>query len=290
MERIKKISWILVLVLVLSINFLPETYAKISCKTSMTCSAEVKQGEELEVTIGVANIQGDNGVIIFGGTVEYDKNVLTYIGKSGEGNWSVSYNNSNGKFVADRDEGFATSNETVLKLKFKVNDNATGSTTIAVKNAAVSDAKEDKDTGGASKTISIKAKETDKDNNQNQGGNSNQGGSQGSNQGSKPNTSTSGNKKPTTNKVTETSTAPKDESNTENTNNMTNGIDENVLDEENTITNEVNIFDNEEELVKEETKSDDKIKNTLTICVICLIIILVIISIAIFVKRRKMRE
>ena len=175
MEKIKKIS--LILVVLLTICLYQKTYATLSCNPSITSTLEVTEGEEFEVSIGINNIQGDRGVLIFGGTVEYDRKVLTCVEQNGEKNWSLSYNDANGKFVADRNNGFATSNETVLKLKFKVNENATGKTTITVKETAVSNAKELIDTGVVSKTISIEDKE---DEDENQGGNENQG-SQGGN-------------------------------------------------------------------------------------------------------------
>ena len=179
MEKIKKISLFLVLVLILSICFYTKTYAALSCSVSMSASSnEVTEGNEFTVSIGVNNIQSDKGVIIYGGTVEYDKNILTCTGKSGAGEWAPSFNKENGKFVADRDNGFAKTGETVLKLTFKVKEGASGSTSITVKDALASDGIEDKSAGTAKTTINIKSKDSgNKDEGENQGGNSNQGGS-----------------------------------------------------------------------------------------------------------------
>lgn len=291
MEKIKKISLFLVLVLILSICFYTKTYAALSCSVSMSASSnEVTEGNEFTVSIGVNNIQSDKGVIIYGGTVEYDKNILTCTGKSGAGEWAPSFNKENGKFVADRDNGFAKTGETVLKLTFKVKEGASGSTSITVKDALASDGIEDKSAGTAKTTINIKSKDSgNKDEGENQGGNSNQGGS---NSGTNKPSSNGGTKKPTPNKVVNASTEPKNEENTvEETNIVENTIDENIVDENNTVKNEVNIFDNEEEYVQEESKdSKDKTTNILIICLACVLGVLAVIAIVIFIKKKKLTE
>ena len=292
MEKIKKISLFLVLVLILSICFYTKTYAALSCSVSMSASSnEVTEGNEFTVSIGVNNIQGDKGVIIYGGTVEYDKNVLTCTGKSGAGEWAPSFNKENGKFVADRDNGFAKSNETVLKLTFKVNDGASGSTTITVKDALASDGTEDKSAGTAKTTISIKAKDNgNKDEDKDQG--TNQGGNQGGSTSGNKKPTSSGNKKPTPNKVVSATTEPKnEESTTEDTNTIENTVEENTVDENNIIKNEINIFDNEQEYVEEDNqKSNDKTNTILIISLAVVLVILAILGIVIFIKKQKLKD
>lgn len=320
MEKIKKISMILMLILILSIGFKHETYARIDCITNVTTSLEVKQGEELKVTIGISNIQGENGVLILGGRIEYDKNVLTLTERNAEGAWSLSYNKSNGKFVADRNDGFAKTNENVFTLTFKVNENANGNTTITVKDTAVSDANEEKTIGGTSKTVTIKAKNTNnpsEGNNQggNQGGNGNQGGSssqgenssqgnsgnqsgsqngnqnQGANQGNRPNNSNS-NQLVNSNQGNGTSSnnegnAKPEENVNNNQNSAITGIDTNRINEENTVKDNNPVVKKTDYISKEEpVKLYKQSDNFLIICIVCTVGVIAIIGIGIFAKKK----
>lgn len=300
MEKIKKINLIFMLTLILSIGFLTKTYAEVNCITSMeVSSSEVKQGEEFKVTIGVSNIQGENGVLIFGGRIEYDKNSLTLIGRNGEDDWSLSYNKENGKFVADRNDGFAKANEKVFTLTFKVNENAKGNTTIVVNNAAVSDAEEEKPIGGSSKTVTIKAKDTNNANGgNNQSGNGNQGGSSNSNQGGNSNQgnkpSNSNNNKPsnpsqgsTTNVNNGNSTNSQENDNSGNNNGTVSGIDTNRINEENTVNNTNTVVKKTDYISKEEPvklyKQED---HSIIIYIACAVGTLAIIGIGIFAKKK----
>lgn len=129
---------------------------------------------------------GDYGVIAIGGTLEYDKNMLTLKSRSAQGNWSISYNDANGKFVADRDGGWAKSGETVVRLTFQANSGKKGNTTVTVKNVSVADGFEEKNLANTSRTITIneKKKDEEQNNNQNNEQNNNQNNNgQGNNQG-----------------------------------------------------------------------------------------------------------
>lgn len=310
MEKIKKISMILMLILILSIGFLTETYARIDCITNMTVSSEVNQGEEFKVTIGISNIQGENGVLILGGRIEYDKSVLTLTEKNAEGDWSLSYNKSNGKFVADRNDGFAKANENVFTLIFKVNENASGNTTITVKDTAVSDAKEEKTIGGTSKTVNIKVKNTNNPSggnnqggNQGNGGNSNEGNNgnqsgsqngnqnQGANQGNRPNNSNpnqpvNSNQGNSTSSNNKGSTEP-EENASNNQNNAITGIDTNRVNEENTVKDNNPVVKKTDYISKEEPvklyKQED---HSIIIYIACTVGALAIIGIGIFTKKK----
>lgn len=174
MRNLKKV--ILGLILMLCICFLNKAYATVGCNARITAQKqEVTIEDEVTVTLSISNIQGENGILVLGGVLEYDKNYLTLTGRSAGDMWSLSYNSTTGQFVADRD-GFAKSNENVVTFKFKAIK--TGNTNIAVKSLLVTDAVEEKSINGSSTAISIKAK-----NSGTQGGNQgeNQGGNQGGN-------------------------------------------------------------------------------------------------------------
>ena len=111
MEKLKKIS--LGLILMLCICFSNKAYATVGCNARVTAQRqEVTIEEEVNVTLSISNIQGEKGILVIGGVLEYDKNYLTLIGRSAGDMWSLSYNSTTGQFVADRD-GFTKNNESV---------------------------------------------------------------------------------------------------------------------------------------------------------------------------------
>lgn len=100
---------------------------------------------------------------------------------SGQNKWSspgTYYNPNNGKFIIEKN-GVAKSNETILRITFKVNENASiKDTTVSLKDIRVSDATE------ALIIPVISSKLTIKEESGNQGGSTeNQGGNQGGNSG-----------------------------------------------------------------------------------------------------------
>lgn len=326
MGKIKKIG--LTLVVLLIVFMYQKAYATLNCVASITSVTEITQGEEFELSIGINDIQGDRGVFTFGGTVEYDKKLLTCIEYTGGNNWSTSYNEETRKFVADRNNGFATTNETVIKFKFKVNETATGKTTINLKKVAVANGKELTDIKDVSKTISIKAKDTDKneipgeDTNQgNQtentvpGGDTNQGNqtentvpggntNQGNQIGNTGNTNQIGStnsSKPNNNNKVNTTTKKPTTTNKTNTNNVNNTvielntinnkidnsiIDNSIIDTSNTIGNEIDIFSNEESIVKDDTKAHKKNNSVMVIFIISTVGAIAIIG-GVFFARNK---
>ena len=74
----------------------------------------------------------------------------------GKNSWSTpSYNEANGKLTTDRN-GFATTNETIFQITFKINDQANKNTTITLKDIEVADGNQEKVISNATKSISIK--------------------------------------------------------------------------------------------------------------------------------------
>lgn len=294
MEKLKKIS--LGLILMLCICFSNKSYAVVGCNATITAQKqEITVEDEFTVTLSISNIQGENGILVLGGVLEYDKNVLTLIGRNTGDMWSLSYNGTTGQFVADRD-GFAKNNQKVITFKFKAIK--TGNTSIAVKNLLVTDAEEEKGINGASTAISIKAKNIEKPEekpeekpggsqggnqggNNNQGGNTNQGGN--SNQGNKPSDNNSNNK-------------PNENTNNENninqetnTNGTVSGI-ENRVPEQNTANNsKPNFVEIEEEPDYPEVKLYKHSNTTMVMGIVCGVGA-VLVGIVLFVGKKMIEK
>lgn len=298
MEKLKKIS--LGLILMLCICFSNKSYAVVGCNATINAQKqEITVEDEFTVTLSISNIQGENGILVLGGVLEYDKNVLTLIGRNTGDMWSLSYNGTTGQFVADRD-GFAKNNQKVITFKFKAIK--TGNTSIAVKNLLVTDAEEEKGINGASTAISIKAKNIEKPEekpeekpggsqggsqggnqggNNNQGGNTNQGGN--SNQGNKPSDNNSNNK-------------PNENTNNENninqetnTNGTVSGI-ENRVPEQNTANNsKPNFVEIEEEPDYPEVKLYKHSNTTMVMGIVCGVGA-VLVGIVLFVGKKMIEK
>lgn len=97
MEKIKRISVILLIVLMFSMCFQLKVYAAVSCSPTITGTGEVEQGSEFTIDIGVGNISGEYGVVTVAGFLQYDKNALTLKKTSSIEGWSRALNTENRK-------------------------------------------------------------------------------------------------------------------------------------------------------------------------------------------------
>lgn len=152
-RKIIALSLILVIVTLVS-----SVYAASTCKVDLkTDKNEYNKNDEFSVNVELSNIQDEKGIIALGGTLDYDKNSLELVKMEAQGNWTKpSYNEANGKFVTDRDNNYATKDETVFKIIFKVKDESKKDITITLKDIVASNGKEDIKTDNASKAITIK--------------------------------------------------------------------------------------------------------------------------------------
>jgi len=108
----------------------------------------------------IGYISNTKGIIAIGAVIEYDTNALTLLSITGENGWSnPSYNENNGKIATTRND-YATGNETVLRMTFKVNETSANSAWIRVNNFQVSDGEGESNLGGSYATITIKEKAT----------------------------------------------------------------------------------------------------------------------------------
>lgn len=152
-RKIIALSLILVIVALVS-----NVYAASKFEVNLSIpKSEYNKNDEFEVDVKVQNIQDEKGIIALGGTLEYDKSSLELVKMVPQGDWTKpSYNEANGKFVTDRDKNYATKDESVFKIIFKVKEESKKDLTISIKDISASNGKEDIKTDNVSKVITIK--------------------------------------------------------------------------------------------------------------------------------------
>ncbi len=139
MKRIVKISLILFIMICITGN----VHAMTTCGVDINIlSTEVIPNDKLIVEIKLSNVQTDSGIDMFQATLSYD-DTLTLEKMEGLNNWKTpksgsSYNPANGVLILDK-SGSAESDEEILKLTFKVEENASQNVRIALSDARVSD-------------------------------------------------------------------------------------------------------------------------------------------------------
>lgn len=157
MKKIIKLSLIMLLIIVCCAG---AVYAASSCKISLeTAKSEFSKNEEFSVDVKLSNIQSERGFIALEAVLEYDKSSLTLVKMQGQNEWSnpikdLSYNEATGKLVIDKN-GLAKSDEVILKLTFKVNENSKDTTAITLKDIKASDATTPTQVATVTKNIKI---------------------------------------------------------------------------------------------------------------------------------------
>lgn len=286
MNKKKKITLVLIIIMLLGTIFSSKTYAALSCNVSLKAQKkEVTYKEQFYVYVAISSLQTTKGIIAIGAELSYDTKSLTLVDIEGENKWSAPfYSSSTGKLTSVKNK-LSTNNENVFKIIFEVNEKgkAGNSAWIKINNFEISDGDEEKNCGGNSINITI-ADENAGDNNQGENNNQNTGTT------SKPNTGTtnkpsSGNiKKP--NNTSKNESTSNEESNNENQ--VTNTI-ENVI--ENTVNDENEIKDNNiQNTIKEDnsnSKEDKEIKmpNKLIFYTVSVVTIIAIVGMLFLIRK-----
>ena len=162
MKTIVKLSLIMLLIIICCTGIV---YAASSCNISLeTAKTEFNKNEEFSVDVKISNIQSERGFIALEAVLEYDKSSLTLVEMEGQNKWSspikdLSYNEATGKLVIDKN-GLAKTDEVILKLKFKVNENSKDTARITLKDIKASDATTPVEIAVANKNITIKGGST----------------------------------------------------------------------------------------------------------------------------------
>lgn len=142
MKKIIKLSIIMLLIMIACSGIVQAVTPSCSISLEMTKS-EFGKNDTFTVDVKLSNIVSEKGFVALKATLEYDKSSLTLLKMEGQNDWSnpvkdLSYNEATGKLVIDKN-GFANSDEVILKLTFKVNENSQKNLMITLKNIEVSD-------------------------------------------------------------------------------------------------------------------------------------------------------
>lgn len=160
----KLISASLVVLLIL-ICLTTSVYAAPECNVSIvSAKSEFEKGEEFTLDVNISEIKSERGIIALQGTLDYDKDSLELKKMEGQNNWvtpvkDVSYNEQNGKLVMDKN-GLAKNDETILKITFKVKENAKKDLTVSLKDISISDVTTPLEIPVVSKNITVKEAST----------------------------------------------------------------------------------------------------------------------------------
>ena len=134
----KKIIVGLSLILLILVSVMGTVYAadpNVSLKTSKN---EYAKKEEFTIDVVLSGLTTQKGVAALMATLEYDKESLTLVKTEAQNGWSSpNYNESNGKLIIDKNSN-VTGTENVLKITFKVNENAKQNLVVTLKNITAS--------------------------------------------------------------------------------------------------------------------------------------------------------
>ena len=273
MNRVKKISIVFVIMMLIICMFTSKTYAALNCNVNLSASKnKVTYKEQFSVYAAISNLQTTKGIIAIGAVVSYDTDSLTLVSIEGQNKWSDPFHNpSNGKITSFKNE-LSTKNENVFKITFKVNEKgkAKKSAWVKISNFEISDGEGEKNCGGNSINIAIEEKNSGSSGSNNQGSNNTQ----------KPGNTTNNTKPGNSNQNTQT-TKPNTETTkpsgsgsnnvqggnvkNETTNNTINNVEENSIGnvvENNTISND-EVNNTIQNTVSDEVKSKEEFKSFL---------------------------
>ena len=255
MNRVKKISIVFVIMMLIVCMFTSKTYAALNCNVNLSASKnKVTYKEQFSVYVAISNLQTTKGIIAIGAVVSYDTDSLTLVSIEGQNKWSDPFHNpSNGKITSFKNE-LSTKNENVFKITFKVNEKgkAKKSAWVKISNFEISDGEGEKNCGGNSINIAIEEKNSGSSGSNNQGSNNTQ----------KPGNTTNNTKPGNSNQNTQT-TKPNTETTKPSGSGSNNVQGGNVKNEttNNTINNvEENSIGN---VVENNTISNDEVNNTI---------------------------
>lgn len=151
----KKVISLIMSVLVVLV-FASNVYADSSCEVRLRTGTEFEKDEIVVVNVIISNIMDEKGILAIEATLNYNTEVLDYIGIEPGNEWGTPfYNETNGKFVVERGD-YARSEETAVRVKFKVKEYSEEDVYIALNSITVSNGKRDIKVGSARTTIRVK--------------------------------------------------------------------------------------------------------------------------------------
>ena len=151
----KRIRAKIILIILLLISICNNSQAAGKCKVSLEPNeVQVKKDQELIINVNISNIQAEHGIIAMTAKIEYDKNSFEFVRVEGR-NWTTPFfNEENGKLAVDRND-YATQDETMFSIIFKVKEGSNVNKTITLKNIVASNGLEDIQVSNVSTTVKI---------------------------------------------------------------------------------------------------------------------------------------
>ncbi len=158
--------FMIIILLIANISFAEATpTAEITATANKTTIESTDK--TIEVTISLGNISGlvetgNNIVLAYEGTLEYDTNMFESVTVQGQNDWTAIYEPTTKKIIGDTTT--AKANTTIAKLTFTLKDNiASGTTgTIKINNVVLTD---ETNEFTFNKTITVTANEKQEENN-----------------------------------------------------------------------------------------------------------------------------
>ena len=158
-KLVTKSMLIVLIMLVMIINLTVVSNAASSMDVKLSASsAELEVGEEITVTISLANINVGEGVNTLKGTVSWDKDVLEFVDyEKSVNDWSNTWNSTDGTLVSVHLSGLVKADTAIAKLTFKVKDvEELEETTITLADIESANTEEKVNPSDASITLKVK--------------------------------------------------------------------------------------------------------------------------------------
>lgn len=119
---------IIIMSIILISNFNMAYAADVATISLSTDKTSVKAGGEFSIEIKLADINFGEGITGLEGTLNWDSTKIEPLSESNQeltlNNWTTTFNNENGKIVVER-INYATEDQIIAKIKFKVKENIT---------------------------------------------------------------------------------------------------------------------------------------------------------------------
>lgn len=141
MLKRKVIGIIAIIIIILMLGTVVKAESGSSFKATVSSTkTSLKPGEEITVTVSVADIQmGEKGINTIEGNLQYDKDIFEEVKSNSiqaQSNWTTTYNDEsstlNGKFLAVNLSEGVKENTNIFSVKFKVKKNITESKTTQI--------------------------------------------------------------------------------------------------------------------------------------------------------------
>ena len=255
--------------ILLTICLVSNVYAASECKVSLQADrTQLAKNQEVSINVVLSDIQDEKGIFGLSAVLEYDQNSLEYVKIEEQEGWEkASYNKQNGIMSILREEEYATTNQTVLKITFKAKVENKENVEITLKDVTSSNGKKDIKIGDLKSTVTIKT--NNGEDNENPGDNNGNNNNTGNNNGNNNNNNTGNNNSGNSN------------SNCNNNNNNSNNNANNNMNNNNKKPN-----DN----IKNETLPKTGNKEVATTLVITGIALFAILAIVLYIRIRKINK